>query len=72
VPVLTNISRDGNHVQFNFAAQQGRSYQVYYRDDLNTGSWQPLGAPVSSNDGIITIDDTTDSAQRFYQIQILP
>jgi hypothetical protein len=52
----------------------GHTYQLQSRDNLSSGSWQNLGAPLAGNDALITFTDSNGvtSSNRFYRVAISP
>jgi hypothetical protein len=52
----------------------GHNYQLQRSDDLRSGAWQNIGAPVSGLDvPIIFIDSAgATNAQRFYRLMVYP
>jgi hypothetical protein len=69
LPPQAKISRSGNNVSLSFDTIPGRMYSVEYKNDLNAGSWTPLGTPVVAAGTSLSVNDTiTSSPQRFYRI----
>ena len=52
----------------------GHTYQLQSRDNLSSGGWQNLGAPLTGNDTLITFTDSrgVTSSNRFYRVAIGP
>jgi len=60
-------------VALSFATIPGRTYQVEYKEDLNTAVWTPLGQPTAASGTSLTINDSVvDIGQRFYRVVQLP
>jgi hypothetical protein len=52
------------------ASVVGHTYQLQYRDDLTSGTWQNYGPAVPGNGGSITLTMPMNGAQRFFRILI--
>lgn len=61
-----------NGSNISFPTLLGRTYQLQYRNDLTTGTWQSRGTPVTGTGGNVTVPDSTSSGQsrRFYRLNI--
>jgi hypothetical protein len=71
-PMLPAPSRNSEtgHVTLTWSSQNGRNYVVEYRDDLTTGSWQPLGNVTATGASATFTDSTlTGQSQRFYRLK---
>jgi photosystem II stability/assembly factor-like uncharacterized protein len=67
------ISATNGTLQFSWNAVSGLAYQVQYRTNLLSGSWQNLGSPITANSSrIITADNIGPDKQRFYRTVVLP
>ena len=71
VPIAERLAKFMERVEKK-AVPVGTLDITFYRDDLSTGSWQPLGSPVTATNNTVTINDTTGGATRFYQVQAVP
>jgi hypothetical protein len=63
-----------NNFKLTIQGYLGHTYQFQYRDNLLSGSWQNLGAPLAGNDAPITFTDSNGvtSSNRFYRVAIGP
>ncbi|MCH8513808.1 MAG: MBG domain-containing protein, partial [Kiritimatiellae bacterium] len=74
--VTTPAQLPGGGLTLHMQGRAGRSYRLFYRDDLQGGTegdaeWLPLGEPVElENDGPVGFEDDAPGAQRFYRIQV--
>jgi hypothetical protein len=61
-------------VTLTWSTEQGRVYQIVYKDSLSQSNWLPLSPALSDGSGTLTWTDTTAGAsgQRFYSVQKLP
>ncbi len=52
----------------------GHTYQLQYRDNLNTGSWQNYGNPVAGSNATVNFTHTAGAVgnQKFYRITVGP
>lgn len=70
-PLAPATARDAGTgtVTLTWASQNGRTYTVQYRDDLASGTWQPL-ATVTATGTAATYPDTAAAGQpaRFYRL----
>jgi hypothetical protein len=63
----------GTNLVMNWPTLPGQSYQIEYKDDLNTNVWTVLGSPLVGTGATITVtNDVTLSAQRYYRLRVLP
>jgi hypothetical protein len=63
----------GANLLINWLSLSGTSYQVEFTDDLASGAWTALGAPIIGTGGVLTFTNPVGaSAQRFYRLQVLP
>lgn len=69
-PTLTGLTYSAGSFSASFQTQNGVTYTIQYKDDLNATTWQTL--TTVSGDG--TVKSFTDSgaagAQRFYQVSV--
>lgn len=69
-PKITATHAGGN-ITLSFPAQNGYNYQVQYKNNLTDASWTPLGSPISGNNTIQSVNDSTaGNSHRFYRVQI--
>jgi hypothetical protein len=71
-PTLTGLAYTGGNFSASFQSQNGFTYTIQYKDDLNDSAWQNLTTIVG--DGAIkTFTDIAPlPTHRFYQVAILP
>jgi hypothetical protein len=71
---ITSITRSGNDIQFAFPSVTGRIYRAEWRNDLLTGSWQPLLDGIVGTGASIQLVDpqAAATARRFYRVRVLP
>jgi hypothetical protein len=52
----------------------GHTYQLQYRDDLGTGSWQNISSPVNGADAVFTLTHSGGAAagKGFYRVSVSP
>jgi len=73
LPQLSAAGLNGNQYVFAWPAASGQSYQLQYKDDLTSGTWTPVGAPLTGTDQTFTLtNDVSAAAHRFFRLQILP
>lgn len=70
VPPALNAMLNGlGDIQISFATQSGVSYQVFYKNELSEGSWNPL--EVVAGDGTTkSVSYPASVPQRFYRVQV--
>jgi len=72
-PTLTSTTYSNGVVQFNWNSLPGPHYQVQYRTNIASGSWQNLGATIPGTNTITGIVDiTSNSPVRFYRVTVAP
>ena len=72
-PTLTSTTYSNKVVFFNWNSLPGPHYQVQYRTNLVTGSWQNLGSPILGTNTTIGITDATSNGPaRFYRVTVSP
>jgi hypothetical protein len=73
------VVRNGTGFHVTFPTLTGRNYRLLYRDNLVSGSWQPVTAlaggqtnPAPGTGGNVTLTDTAtpSGGMRFYQIEV--
>jgi hypothetical protein len=63
----------GANLFINWLSLSGTSYQMEFTDDLASGAWTALGAPIIGTGAVLTFTNSVGaSAQRFYRLQVLP
>lgn len=70
-PVTLTASITNGSVSLSFATQIGFSYLVQYTDNLTGATWSSLGGSMPGNGGILSLDDTVNTASRFYRVLIV-
>ena len=58
------------NVGLSWSASNGNTYQVQYKDDLNTANWSVLGNVTATGNTASTNDTTGPVAQRFYRLVV--
>jgi hypothetical protein len=72
-PFMEDVSMNGTDISFSWNSVGGLRYQIYYKDDLRTGSWVPIGSAVEGTGGSISFTNTAPGASRgFYCIGLQP
>jgi subtilisin-like proprotein convertase family protein len=72
-PTLTSTTYSNKVVHFAWNAIPGPMYQVQYRTNLTSGTWQNLGAAVPATNTTMSVtDSSTNSPARFYRVMVLP
>jgi hypothetical protein len=68
-----NVQLSGQNLIFSWLSLSGRTYQVEFTDNLNSGSWVPMGGTIAGNGGLLTTSASvaTDN-QRFFRLALLP
>ncbi len=71
---FSSYSRAGNDFILTLQGYPGHNYQLQLSPDLQTGSWQNLGAPVPGNNAPIpfTVLGGAAADRRFYRVQVTP
>lgn len=61
----------GGNIMLSFPTQNGYSYQVQYKNDLTDVNWTPLGSPISGNNAVQSVNDSSSgNSHRFYRVQV--
>lgn len=55
-----------------FPTWPGLSYQLEYKDDLNTAAWNPIGMPILGAQGSVNLTNNLTGASRFFRLRVLP
>jgi hypothetical protein len=72
VITVASVGRSGTNTLVRIQGYQGHNYQLQYRDDLTTGSWQNAGLFIGGPNASITFTNAVDAAtqQRFYRVAV--
>jgi hypothetical protein len=71
VPIT--IVPSGTNIVLSWPAAPGQTYQVEYKNDLNSALWTALGAPIIGTGAPLVItNELTTSPQRFYRLRLVP
>jgi hypothetical protein len=68
-PTVTATASAGN-VTLSIATVTGSNYQVQTRSSLSTGTWGNVGAALSGNNAVQTMQFPTSGSAGFYRVQI--
>jgi Pro-kumamolisin, activation domain/Viral BACON domain len=72
-PRLQEVVQSNGAISFRWSASAGVNYQVQYATNLAAPTWNDLGAPISGQDGELTVSDpVTLPGPRFYRVVELP
>ena len=66
-PIPVTAALSGGQVNLAFPAYLGRSYQVWFKNDLNDPIWQVL-TNVTGNGGMNNVADSLGDLWRFYRV----
>ncbi len=70
---MRSVARTNNTATIRWDSVNGKRYQMTYRTNLDDGSWQNVGAPVTAGGTNALYSDTAASnAMRIYRVQPLP
>jgi hypothetical protein len=59
-------------VTLNFAVYAGQTYRVEFKDNLEDGTWTPLGDDIVADSSVISVPDSaTGNARRFYRVLLV-
>ena len=69
---ITGLSLDGGRVALVVSGRAGLVCQLLFREDLSSGAWSNLGAPVTltGTESVLT-DEAPLGSQRFYQVKVV-
>ncbi len=70
-PLIYTVASQNGQTTFSFEALPGRTYRVYYSDDLAAGVWSPIGRDFVAANDIASLTDFTSAAHRFYRVQLV-
>jgi hypothetical protein len=59
----------GGQATFTIETTVGRTYRVFYKDDLSTAGWTQLGPDFVAANPTASISDSAANPQRFYRVQ---
>jgi len=73
-PYFTGVARVGNAVSLTWLSGPNQVYQLQYRTNLASGSWQTLAPNITATNSLATGSDNTlgNDQQRFYRVALLP
>ncbi len=67
-PTITRISYLGASVQIFFNTQNGATYTIQQRPDLNTGTWLTVGSSAPGTGGVVSIAVPSSGTRQFYRV----
>lgn len=72
-PVFQTVSSAGGKFTFRWSAVNGSSYQVQYKTNLASGSWENLGSSITATNSVMSATDSIvpGASSRFYRIALL-
>jgi hypothetical protein len=65
--IIVSAARSGGNIIISFPTQAGAVYRVFYRNDLNAGSWTLL-TTVPGDGTVKSASDPSTAANRFYKV----
>jgi hypothetical protein len=69
-PQLNSVAAvGGGQATFTIETTVGRTYRVFYKDDLSTPTWTQLGPDFVAANPTASISDSAANPQRFYRVQ---
>ncbi len=68
-PVIHSFAGVVGQTTFTIAATVGRTYRIFYKDDLNTPGWTQLGPDFVAANETASISDLLSGPHRFYRVQ---
>jgi hypothetical protein len=72
-PVAVSFETTATNIILSWTSSTGQAYQLEYRDDLASGTWQLLGTPLTGTGAILSItNDFSQASQRFYRLRLVP
>lgn len=73
-PRAADVAPSGNDMVVTIPSVIGKSYQLQYRDALETGSWTDTGSPQAGTGGALPLTDSGGAMlpARFYRVKITP
>lgn len=70
-PVIGSVFNIGGQATFTIETTPGRTYRVFYTDDLNTLIWTQLGRDFVAANPYASLTDGSGAPRRFYRVQQL-
>ncbi len=68
-PVLRSVASVNGQATFTIETIPGRTYRVFYKDDLDAPSWTQLGPDFVAANATASLSDNVVSPRRFYRVQ---
>jgi hypothetical protein len=68
-PLIHSVASIGSQATFTIDTTVGRTYRVFYKDDLNSPNWTQLGPDFVAANPQASISDFNATSQRFYRVQ---
>jgi subtilase family serine protease len=73
LPAFLSVGVTNHIVSFNWAALSGEGYQLQYKTNLTSGTWNNIGSPITAaGANVITTDPNPPDPTRFYRVQLIP
>jgi autotransporter-associated beta strand protein len=72
LPRITGMTHPGGAVELVWSAVNGRSYRVWSKAQLGSGSWDNLSDVTASADTASYTDLSPNPTSRFYRVEVLP
>ena len=69
---IKRVERTNTAAVITWDSDLGKRYQLYARDALTTGAWQPIGRAFTAAATEMTQQDTAGVGTRFYRLELLP
>lgn len=66
--IAASAAQAGNNINISFPTQNGWGYRVFYRTNLNSGSWTLLNSTVGNGSVKSVTDPNPADNQRFYKV----
>jgi hypothetical protein len=70
-PVIYEVANVNGMATFTFTANIGRTYRVFYKDNLEGATWTQLDRDFVAANTSVSITDHLNAQRRFYRVQIL-
>ena len=68
--VTLTAHRAGSTTTISFQTMTGYTYQVQYKNSLADPTWQPVGSPVTGDNTLHSVNDSSPGNSRFYRAQV--
>jgi hypothetical protein len=68
-PILRSVARVSGQVLFTIQTIPGRTYRVFYKEDLGAPSWTQLGPDFVAANPTVSLSDNVIAPRRFYRVQ---